>query len=223
VKKKEMAVPVPLPELEVNRKKEGEPREVPKGPVQVDWSKKSCEAPTWNVGDRWVYKTPARPWTREIVAIKDGLVMAKVSYDELLRAYDGKTGNLKFLLDKSGRRMSVSDDSFKKYFDFPFFVGKKWSYTTSWGGHGGTSLNRINEFKVETVEEVVTPAGEFQAFRIFCKQTILSGTRVDAKDGWTRYWYSAEAKMVVKQEYEKSRYWPSSSSDYELYSYKLKP
>ena len=128
--------------------------------------------------------------------------------------------NLKFLVEKSGKQVLVSHP-FRKVLDFPIFVGKKWKDTV----RGRTATKREvtfeNEFQIEGVEEVTTPAGIFKAFKIYQKQTV---TIPPGSNGWACYWYSPIAKNTVKTEVEKSSYWAGVTwpQDTELISYELK-
>lgn len=108
----------------------------------------------------------------------------------------------------------VTNDPFR-FFDFPLFVGKKWVVSTK---EGSSTLS--NEFEVEGVEDLQTPAGRFMTFRIHMKQTNLSSK----KTGWVRYWYSPEVGQRVKQEVEKSGYWARITwlVDCEIIAYELR-
>ena len=188
---------------------------------EIDWAKRPCNAPVWNVGDKWTYKS-ARGGIgiRQIVDIKEDLFIMKVSESQNLRAYDKKTMNLKFLVEESGKQVLVSN-SFRKVLDFPIFVGKKWKDAVP----GRTATKREvtfeNEFQIEGVEEVTTPAGIFKTFKIYQKQTV---SIPPGSNGWARYWYSPMAKNTVKIELEKSSYWAGVTwpQDTELISYELK-
>jgi hypothetical protein len=181
-----------------------------------------CNAPGWNVGDKWTYKS-ARGGLgiRQVLDIKEDLFIIKMSESQNLRAYDKKTMNLKFLVEKSGKQVLASN-SFRKVLDFPIFVGKKWKDTVP-GIRTATKREVAfeNEFQIEGVEEVTTPAGTFKAFKIYQKQTIMTPP---VSNGWARYWYSPIAKNIVKTEVEKSSYWAGVTwpQDTELISYELK-
>lgn len=188
---------------------------------EIDWSKRPCNAPVWKVGDQWTYK-PARGGhgIREIVEVREDLFIMKTSESENLRAYDKTTMNLKFLVDKSGKQVLVSHP-FRRVLDFPMFVGKKWKDTVTARTATKREVTFENEFQIEGVEEVTTPAGVFKAFKIYQKQT---NTVPPGRNGWARYWYSPMVKNTVKIEVEKSSYWAGVSwpQDSELISYELK-
>jgi len=77
----------------------------------------------------------------------------------------------------------------------------------------------VNDFLIEGIEDITTPAGTFKTYRIYYKQTNM-GT---GQSGWMHLWYSPEAKTWVKREYEKGPFWSLVRvRDAELISYKLK-
>jgi hypothetical protein len=65
-----------------------------------------CEAPVWDVGDKWIYKSAEGGLRiRQTLDIKEDLFIMKISESQNLRAYDKKTMNLKFLVEKSGKKV----------------------------------------------------------------------------------------------------------------------
>ena len=188
---------------------------------EIDWAKRPCNAPVWNVGDKWTYKSARGGLAiRQIVDVKEDLIMMKISESENLRAYDKKTMNLIFLVEKSGKQVLISHP-FRKVLDFPIFVGKKWKDTVPGQTPAKREVTFENNFQIEGIEEVTTPAGIFKAFKIYQKQTISVPSK---GNGWVRYWYSPIAKNIVKTEVEKSSYWAGGPvpQDSELISYELK-
>ena len=221
-KRKEVTLPSPPVKAEPPKAKEPKVTEVPRVPREVDLAKKSCEAPVWKIGDQWMYKTikTGGIWTKEVVDIKEDLFILKITGIKTLLGYNKKTLNCTFLIE-NGKKVK-STDSFKNVFDFPLFVGKKWSYTTSLS----PSISNHNELKVEGVEEVKISAGTFAAYRIYYVQKRIGdapGSNIPV-EGWVRYWYSPEAKQLVKREVEKSTFWDTrkDQQDYELISYNLR-
>ena len=165
---------------------------------EIDWSQRSCEAPVWNLGDSWTYRDAAgKFWSHQVFEIKENLFIMRMEGDRDLYAFDKKTLSCHYLIDRSGRRVRHSDP-LKNIFDFPLFIGKKWSYSTESGG-----ANYANQFKAEAVEEVRTPAGTFKAYKIYHKQTEMSRMT----SGWVRYWYSPAVRWWIKREVEPSAYW----------------
>lgn len=182
------------------------------------WSQEKIEAPILNVGDKWTYKNAdGTIYTDEVVEVRDDVFILKLGddknyYKDYLHAYDRKTMNLKSFIDAYGKE-ARADFSTRNLLDFPMFVGKKW-------GDGVTRWNI--DFKVESIEEVITPAGTFKAYKIYCRQENKTADSIGA--GWVRFWYSPQVKKVVKRVFEKSRYWSVfvSNQDAELISYELK-
>jgi len=224
-KKREVAVTSPPAKGEVSKEmKSKEPSK------EGDWPNKIHEAPDWKVGDRWTYKNAkGQIWTEEVKDIKEGLFILRTEGQTDLRAYDKKTMNLKFLINKDGRKESIGDNPFKNMFNFPIFVGKKWAYTVSAGMGYESSYSKLNEFEVKSFEEISMLSGRYMTHQISYKQKYMGGDvsasiRSTGIEGWVRYWYSPEVKAWVKREVEKSRYWERLTwlQDAELISYKLK-
>ena len=182
---------------------------------EIDWAQRSCEAPIWNLGDRWTYKDSAgRFWSNQVFEIREDLFIMRWEGDRDLWGYDKKSLNCHYLIDRSGKKVR-NTDPLKNIFDFPLAVGKKWKYATEFGS---TSL--VNEFKVEGVEEIKTPAGTFKAYKIYFRQTVMSRMT----SGWVRYWYSPAVNWWIKREVEKSPHWATAYGlqSAELYYYTLK-
>jgi hypothetical protein len=188
---------------------------------EMDWSKKSCEAPVWNIGDKWTYKgATGKVWDTVVVDIKGNSFIVRPGERRDLDGYDMKTLNWNFLIKEGGEKTEYRGP-FKSIFNFPIFVGKEWKYEAKSIPTGGSKeANFLNELKVERVEEVTVPAGTFKVYRIYYKQTHMPSTR----DGWICLWYSPVVKMWIKREVEKTSYWAKTTwlQDTELISYHLK-
>lgn len=189
---------------------------------EEDWNQKKCEAPVWNIGDKWTYKkATGETFAYEVVKIEEDSYVVKVEGLSHLLGYDKKTMNHTFLVETSGKRIE-SRSTARKLYDFPIVIGKKWSDTT-------TSISSVSkkeatfscEFQIEGVEEITTPAGTFKAFRIYFKQTVISPQR---GSGWIRVWYSPVIKNWIKREAEKSPFWQKTilGQDAELISFYVK-
>jgi hypothetical protein len=186
------------------------------------WAQEKCEAPIWNIGDKWTYKdVTGSTFTSQVVRIEEDLFIVKTEGAQYLSGYDKKTLNSKFQIEESGRKIK-NTTNYRKIFDFPIFVGKKWTYTSTGraaGIAGYEEVTYINDFIIEGIEDITTPAGTFKAYRIHYKQTNM-GLGIS---GWMRRWYSPEAKTWVKREFEKVSFWSLvPSRDAELISYELK-
>jgi len=190
----------------------------------VAWAQDKLEAPVWNVGDKWILReTNGRTLTSEVVDGKDDLFIVKTLSSggvSSLFAYDKKTINIKFTITQDGRK-TIHTDNDRKLFDFPIFVGKKWTDTNFIKpGKGGEYVETrfVSEFKIEGIEEVITPAGTFKAYKILYSLTHSSSH----KSGRMHYWYSPDVKWYIKKELEKSPFWPDNALNRELISYELK-
>jgi hypothetical protein len=188
------------------------PKDVPRAPIMLG---ERCEAPVWNVGDKWTYKeAEGGTWGVEVKDVTEDLYIVK--YSKGLYAYDKKTLNVKYSIEDGGRRIKFTEAR-RKLFDFPILIGKGWR-DRSTTPIGGIEVDFLNEFKIEGVDEVRTPAGTFNAYRIFWKQTNM----YDLGSGWVRFWYSPEVKIWIKREFEKSSFWAPIYKNTELISFKLK-
>jgi hypothetical protein len=184
------------------------------------WAQEKVEAPIWNVGDKWAYKrVDGVTWTVEVVDVKEDLYILRTHGVQDLSGYDKKSMNVKYSIEQSGRRLKATG-YMNKLFDFPIFVGKKWTdTTTAMSSSRRVEETYINDFKVEGAEEVITRAGTFKTLKIHYKQTNMFG-----RNGWVVFWYSPEAKTWVKREVEKTDYWTTIKwiKDAELTSFSLK-
>ena len=193
--------------------------------VPISWAQEKCEVPVWKTGDKWTFKqTDGSTFSYKVVDVTNDLFIVKEEGDPELYGYDRKTGNLDFTINTDGSRMKATND-LRKLFNFPIFVGKRWTDTTS----GLPAQTRLGEqqksklfirFEVEGMEDITTAAGKFKTYRI--RHTLKNMTLLRNREGWILFWYSPEAKWWVKQEVEKSSFWPHSRQDAELVSYELK-
>jgi len=180
------------------------------------------EAPVWSVGDKWTWKrADGVTLNSEVVDVKEDLYLLKMGRDPDLYCYDKKTMNVKFLI-KEGSRQVKFESAWRNVLDFPMSVGKKWKNNT-YGkpARGQTEVTYINEFNVEGVEDITTPAGPSKCYKIRLKQTNMSSRH---ESGWVLYWYSPDVKIWIKREAENTGYWLNSlwTPNAELISYKLK-
>jgi hypothetical protein len=127
--------------------------------------------------------------------------------------------NVKLQIKEKTRQFKF-DSVWGRVLDFPMFVGKNWKSTIYYKQRMGTEVTFLNEFSVDGVEDITTPAGKFKCYRIHLKQTNM-GSR---QGGWVRYWYSPDVKTWIKKERENTGYWYDYpwTENAELISYKLK-
>jgi hypothetical protein len=189
--------------------------------VSLSWAQEKCEAPVWNKGDQWTFKrADGSTFTNKVVEVKTDLFVVKAGQDPDLYAYDRATMNVSLMIKADGRQMKATDD-LRKLFNFPIFVGKKWTDTNSRQA-GGVQQQRettfLIDFNVEGIEDLATDAGTFKTYRIRHKLTMM---RANNPSGWLLFWYSPDAKWWVKREVEKSNFW-KNFQNIELVSYELK-
>jgi hypothetical protein len=153
-----------------------------------------CEAPIWNVGDVWTYKTSSwKTWRDEVVDDEENHSILKRGKDKI--GFDKKNFNEKFIIDDKGNKTRSSYWSWsRKLFNFPMIIGKKWTHISTSEGE-----NYLNEFKVDTIDEIITPAGTFKAYKIYCKHTQMQNTTIT---GSATFWYSPEVKNWIKREFD---------------------
>ena len=174
--------------------------------------------PKMMVGDSWVTKGFSKKGivkrNRTIIEVKsDGSFVEEVK-DDKGRTRNDHYNNKYQLIESinvkkgSGRKIPKPPG---KSLDFPLFVGKKWNDEyDAWTRKGFRHFT--SEYSVKKYETVNTKAGPFMAFKIIRIRYIpKSGQR-----GKHVYWYSPEAKRIVKSIPD----WRYGS---ELLSYKLAP
>jgi hypothetical protein len=205
------------------------------------WAQEKCEAPVWNVGDKWTYKdVTGATWTNEVQDIKDNLyIVKKGGRRDLpfsggtkdLYAFDRKTLKVKYLIEESGRRVKYTE-LFRDMFNFPIFVGKKWTELT-YGNTDNmasyTDITKYNHFEVKGIEEVTTTVGTFKTYWIDCHQEGIHAGQFSnpTHAGYSRVqiWFSPEVKTWIKRKSEAASQ-PSlvfEIEDAELISYEIEP
>jgi hypothetical protein len=188
--------------------------------IPMSWAQEKCEAPAWKTGDKWTFKrADGITYTNQVVDVKNDLFIVKIAGDPDLYGYDRETANLKFMIKEDGRQMKATND-LRKLFNFPIFVGKKWTDTNSRLAGGLSQQQEMTfliEFNVEGIENLTTAAGTFRTYKIRHKLTNSKSN----KSGWILFWYSPDVKWWVKREVEKSSFW-GNLLNAELISYELK-
>jgi hypothetical protein len=190
--------------------------------VQIVSAQEKMEAPVWNVGDKWIY-TPGM--AMEIVkADGNGYVVRFQSETIVL---EKSTLNRVYTL--RGREQERYQKAQRRLFNFPLTIGKKWKDTYSgplkWEeafssrGANEDDIQFFESYRVLGWEEVEVEAGRFKALKIEYKKE-WSSPITGWKDGKAWYWYSPEAKALVKAEYEKNQIW-GKLNDWELVSFRL--
>lgn len=188
-------------------------------PVSL-YGQDKVEPPVWSVGDTWAWKrADGVTFEHEVVEVREDFYIVRMGRDPDLYGYDRKTMNVKLVIKEKTRQLKF-DSVWGRVLDFPIFVGKNWKSTIYYKQRMETEVTFLNEFSVDGVEDITTPAGKFKCYRIHLKQTNM-GNR---KGGWVRFWYSPEVKTWIKRERENTGYWYDYpwTDNAQLISYKLK-
>lgn len=180
--------------------------------------------PKFDVGDTWSYQFTDL-WKNEIKpSLASETVMIITSNVILFEGinYDGKSFRIRTDFEMNPPHYVYKGENLlRKEFIWPLFIGKKWSNDLK-RGSDSYNVNEREDCEVESFEKVKVPAGEFDAFKIYCKLTDTWSTGV-YNIGKKYRWYSATTKRVVKTQTE----WRQSGRLYsqslnELKSYQVK-
>ena len=178
------------------------------------------EAPVWSVGDKWT--------------IGEDVVVTVTNADQesYMLKYATSRGEVIFVCDKNSlnRIYYMAKDKRIKYegrnkrlFNFPLSIGKAWKdqYVTKSAALAAQEVTYLESFTVVGWEEVSVQAGKFKALKLEYKQETVGQTGNRPKEGKAWYWYSPDAKYIVKCQNEKTDYW-DTINDWEVTSLKLK-
>jgi hypothetical protein len=171
-------------------------------------------APAWNIGDKWKMLDDVTI----IVANADErsyVVKYLTAGGESILIYEKSSLNRLSIMDKA--KQIPYEGRNKRLFNFPLEIGKSWKdkYISK------SALKEYTYLETFTVlgwEDIVVQAGKFKTIKIEYKQ---SSSDEPEKEGKLWYWYSPDAKYMIKCQYEKSRYW-DAAYDWELTSFELK-
>lgn len=196
-------------------------REVEKEKPKVFGIKDKCEAPIWNIGDKWVYqRTDGEARRANVIGEEKDLYILESEGIKDRLGYDKKTMNIKWLITPKGKKEEYNKGN-KRLFDFPLYVGKNWE--ADYRGYAPADRRFADykiEYKVESIEYVFTKAGIFQTFKIRMTQA-----RWDLNlKGTIFWWYSPQVKNSVKRQtndhgFYRETEWAQNS---ELVAYELK-
>jgi len=191
------------------------------------FAQEKIEAPIWNVGDKWVFD---REGPMEVIGgdvqwysvkFSEGIFPKDASG---IAVFERSTLNVKYLLGKDKRKDYRGFR--KKILNFPLTLGKQWKdlfERNELGPIGGIGRAEYQEtFRSLGWEEVEVRAGKFKAIKLEYKFVRSFGFGSGAENkAW--YWYSPEAKNLVKCQYEKGYIEGSDERrDWKLVSYELK-
>jgi len=190
------------------------------GPTGI--SKEKCDTPIWNAGDSWRYQYDnGREWELKVLGIEDfqktQIYIVEDVYGGYKKGFDIKT--LQYIVDiaPNGRKIVPMTD-WALSFDFPFYVGKKWSKMVGGKDAAGSQRDYLYAYKVVSFENITVPSGEFKAFKIeFLQEDYLMSGAIKMY-----IWYSPEVKMIVKFQFGPVYgSWRITGQGYGLKSFKL--
>ena len=168
----------------------------------------------WEVGDKatwnYVLKGTSTRLVEEVVAVTDVETRRTLQFGERIYEAAVSTRDLSYLKGiclPNGQACEFSPGY--AWVDFPLEKGRTWSGRMTVSGE--TFIAEIAyEMKVDGVEKIITPAGEFEAYRVSGSETIRSRGKTGAGPWYGtanfRYWLAAiNGKVVVaKDEYMNS-------------------
>lgn len=181
-----------------------------------------CDAPVWNVGDTWRYKFDnKKEGELKVLGIEDfkntKIYIVGDVYGSSRGGFDVKT--LQYIVDitPDGRKIVPMTDWTLSY-DFPLYVGKKWSKMVSGKDADNNPRDYLFTYKVMSFENITVPAGAFRAFKIEFTQVDYE-TSSEVK---IYIWYSPEVKNKVKVQFGSAHGRVKiTGQDYELKSFKV--
>ena len=188
-------------------------------PVIV-YGQDKVDVPVWNVGDKWTI-------SEDVV-----VTVMNADQDSYTVKYLTSRGEITFICDKSSlnRLYYVNKDKRIKYegrnkrlLNFPLQIGKTWTdqYIIRSAALGSQETTYLETFTVLGWEEVAVLAGKFKALKLEYKHETVGQTGNRPKEGKAWYWYSPDAKYIIKCQNEKTDYW-DTINDWEVTSFKLK-
>ncbi len=184
------------------------------------YAQDKIETPAWKVGDRWVLGQDTVVTVSKIdegsytltytIGGKDSFIIyEKPSLTRLF--YGARDKRIKY----EGRN--------KKLYNFPMEIGKSWQdkYVEKPASLGAQETTYVETFTPLGWDEITIAPGKFRAVKLEYKQEKLGQAAGQPKEGKILYWYSPDAKFMVKCQFEKSDYW-EETTDWELSAFQLK-
>jgi len=152
-----------------------------------------CELPVWNVGDYWKFHYDDKSWwSHKMVRVEDNLYVLENPNDRYAYGYDTKSLQFKVYIDSEGKKVIPRTESAILY-DFPLYVGKKWSKMLQGLLADNMQQDYLFTFKVMSFENVIVRAGAFNAFKIEREQNCIGR----GSTAISYVWYSPEVKNMV--------------------------
>ncbi len=182
----------------------------------VDYQGVIAERPKLNKGDRWEYSRRDKVISYEFVEIRSDDLVFHLQWDEWKSEnkkeieFRNSDLNVIEIIDENGEEEFIAP--YRGPFNFPLWVGKKWSYAFSSSEKGargspGELVTIESDVKVVSYEQVKVPAGTFWAFKIEETRHRRGAKRGRAQTGTNiTVWYSPEIKFSIKVEHDKEVY-----------------
>ncbi|HEU4342653.1 MAG TPA: hypothetical protein VFU31_13885 [Candidatus Binatia bacterium] len=165
--------------------------------------KDATPSPAFQERDFWHFKVTARltPGVSHSRALEDGIYVlryagGKIQVRRLIDGDEQPAGRRPVLLALLGLSEAEAYQTLK----FPLSVGQTWRYTYEADGPRKIRTRNV-EVRVAGIEQISTPAGVFQAFRVEKWENWSSGGPkwgVKVHNVPTVYFYSPETKSIVK-------------------------
>ena len=164
-------------------------------------------APTVSVGDKWTFKGRNNPIVEDVVSQVDATsitVQRTYDHDAITTHTLVFTPEWNEIVSRIGNGREFKDEPAGISFKFPLKVGDVWKseFRRDFGATGSGFQTR--SAKVETLEDVSVPAGNFKAYRI----QVSTEWRSERTDGMGKpraqgsyeqtYWYVPELNRIVK-------------------------
>ncbi len=197
-------------------------------------SSTAVEKPDLKIGDRWVYRSmdlwkneETEKYEYKITGVNgDNIELSRTTLASKTESEVGRVSTRK--ADRS--TWTLIDARIVEgeviVLAFPLEIGKTWKYeysgTTRSGNHAVRKLNA----KVEALEVIQVPAGQFKTLKVVHSGTYTSQGARGTTSGslFQTYWYSPDLKRVIKQEYRETtgngRIWDQTRD--ELVEHELK-
>lgn len=180
-----------------------------------------ASAPTYQVGDKWTWRdAKGAEWNNTVVQVEGDVAQIRRPPNNEVAFYDKdwviqqvKRANGELITQQAPGPYSALH---QKVLDFPLQVGKTWT-TSIRGTEGGIPVTIPTWRKILSCEEISTPAGKLQAFKV---ESTLSFARGKLT---LNSWYAPQAKQFVRVQYVSSQNvswnWDATVSDNELISF----
>ena len=141
-------------------------------------AQENIAAPIWKAGEKWTFRYDSGgEWTVEIIGEEKGLYVDATTRTKgkmrgvYKRYYDKNSLNCIKVI-KDGKESPREQGMLSKYFDFPLYIGKDWSYRY---GIVSSSSNKVidilSELSAVQFEDIEVPAGKFKAIKVKNKCT----------------------------------------------------